>query len=578
MLRRRSALRSTSRSAVRRILCSGALLVGWGFSARAQGEESPQVMRALELESTGKYREAATLFRSALRATPTANALLGLERSYAEIGATDSLLPLLDTLIAARPRDPLYRTVQLRSYQLLHQDERLRGAFERWAREVPRDVTPYREYARILLQLNRPASADSIVARGRVLTGGSSRELQYETAQSRAAMGAWVPSAQAWRSALTDAPHLAGAAAFSLAPAPAAVRDSLRSALARPPAEPGPRRALAELELTWGRPQEGWDALRTIPADTTAATMWEAFGDRAYAEERWTIARDALSSALRVRRTAGLAQRAATAALKSGAPAEVFTLVPLAEMERDPASTARDVVPLHVNALIALGRPAEADALIARFDQWLAPGQRMRLASTLASAWMRAGDLPRARAALASAGAEADSSEAAGWLALYEGRLRSARQLLRSAREPGPELAFALGVLARTRSDSAPELGAAFLALARGDSAGAATRFVTSAAHHPEAAPALLLVSARLQGSQMEAAIPLWQRVVAEFPASPEAVESELEWARALRRRGDAAGAITHLEHLILSAPQSALLPLARRELEMARGAVPPGP
>ena len=535
------------------------------------------MMHALELESSGKYREAATLFRSALRATPTANALLGLERSYAEIGATDSLLPLLDTLIAAKPRDPLYRTVQLRSYQLLRQDDRLRGAFERWAREVPRDVTPYREYARILLQLNRPASADSIVARGRVLSGGSSRELQYETAQSRAAMGAWVLSAQSWRIALADAPHLAGAAAFALAPAPAAVRDSLRSALARLPSEPGPRRALAELELTWGRPQEGWDALRAIPSDTTAATMWEEFGDRAFAEERWSIAHDALSSALKVRRTPGLAQRAATAALRSGVPAEVFTLVPLTEVERDPASTAREVVPLHVSALIALGRPADADALIARFDRWLAPGQRMRLASVLASAWTRAGDLPRARAALASAGAEADSSEAAGWLALYEGRLRDARQLMRSPRDPGPESAFALGVLARTKGDSASELGAAFLALARADSAGAATRFVASAAQHPEAAPALLLVAARLQGSHTDAAIPLWRRVVTEFPASPEAVESELEWARVLRKRDDAAGAITHLEHLILSAPQSALLPLARRELEMARGAMPPG-
>jgi hypothetical protein len=40
---------------------------------------------------------------------------------------------------------------------------------------------------------------------------------------------------------------------------------------------------------------------------------------------------------------------------------------------------------------------------------------------------------------------------------------------------------------------------------------------------------------------------------------------------------GEAAGAIARLEHLILSAPQSALLPQARRELELARGSVPPG-
>jgi hypothetical protein len=42
-----------------------------------------------------------------------------------------------------------------------------------------------------------------------------------------------------------------------------------------------------------------------------------------------------------------------------------------------------------------------------------------------------------------------------------------------------------------------------------------------------------------------------------------------------LRRAGDKAGASAHLEHLILSAPQSALLPQARRELEIVRGTVP---
>jgi tetratricopeptide (TPR) repeat protein len=238
---------------------------------------------------------------------------------------------------------------------------------------------------------------------------------------------------------------------------------------------------------------------------------------------------------------------------------------------------ARDVVPLHVEALAALGRGADAEAVVERFDRYLAPGQRMRLARTVASAWVRAGDIPRARAALRAAGEDADSSEAAGWLALYEGRLGDARALLKSARDAGPELAFALGIVARRRGDSARELGAAFLALARGDTTSAATQFVSAAERHPEAASALLSAAARLLAAHGDdkGAVLLWQRIVAQHADAPEAAESELEWARTLRRRGDAAGAITHLEHLILSAPQSALLPQARRELELARGAVP---
>jgi TolA-binding protein len=57
--------------------------------------------------------------------------------------------------------------------------------------------------------------------------------------------------------------------------------------------------------------------------------------------------------------------------------------------------------------------------------------------------------------------------------------------------------------------------------------------------------------------------------------STPEAPQAELEWARALRRRGDHAGALAHLEHLILTYPQSALVPQARRELDLARAAVP---
>ena len=542
---------------------------------RAQQEERPEVARALDLETAGKYREAAALFRGLVRTMPTPSVVLGLERVYAELGMSDSLLAPLDTVIANFPREPVYRTVQLRTLQILRRDDRLRDAFEKWVRAVPRDPAPYREYARMLLQLGRPSAADSVVARGR-LALGSLKDLEYENAQLRAAMGDWTASAQSWRRALVDAPHLASASAYALAPAPPASRDGIRQALAVPPADPGSRRALAELELTWGRADQAWDALRTLRPDTSAATMWEEFGERAYTEERWAIARDALVAAVHVRRTPQLAQRAASAALRAGAPAEVFGLVPLSEWENDPSRMGREPLALHVGALVALGQARDADALIARFDSQLVPAQRMRLAQMVATAWVRDGDLVKAREALSAAGPAADSSEAAGWLALYEGRLGAARSLLKTSRAPNADLAVAMGIVARARGDDAPLLGAAFLALARGDSAGASTQFVLAAARHAELAPALLLIAARLRALRPDDAILVWQRIVTDYADTPEAVESELEWARVLRKRGDVPGATAHLEHLILSAPQSALLPQARRELELARGAVPP--
>jgi tetratricopeptide (TPR) repeat protein len=543
--------------------------------AHAQEEETPEVVRALDLENQSKYREAAALFRHSLETTPTPGALLGLERVYAELGISDSLLPPLDSLIARNPREGLYRSVKLRTLQILGRQAALREAFEQWAAVAPRDPTPYREYARILIRLGQAGAADSVVQRGSSAIG-SARALDYETAQLRAAEGQWEASAQAWRSALVDAPHLAAAAAYSLAPTPAARRDHILQLLMSPPADPGPRRAAAELSLGWGDPSAAWQALRVLSPDSAAATAWTEFGERALAEERFDIACDALSSALRVRPSPELALEAATAALRAGSPAQVFALAPLG-MAADSAQAAARYLPLHVAALATLGRGAEAEALVARYERWLTPGARTAVAKILATAWVRAGELARAREALRAAGPDADSSDAAGWIALYEGRLADARTLMRGVREPGPELASALGIVARTRGDSAPVLGNAFLTLARGDSAAAATRFVAAAAEHPEAAPAILLVSARVSAARGDeaGALAVWQRIVGEYGDSPEAPESELEWARLLRRRGDRAAAIAHLEHLILSAPESALLPQARRELELVKGTVP---
>jgi tetratricopeptide (TPR) repeat protein len=357
------------------------------------------------------------------------------------------------------------------------------------------------------------------------------------------------------------------------------VRATLRHLLGAPPADAGARRALAELEMTWGQPQAAWDALRALPADTASATAWEEFGDRSMSDERYGVARDALTAALRVRRTPALALKAATAALRAGSPAQVLTLTPQSEWGADAATAARDYLPLHVEALAAMGRGADAERLVAKYDRYLAPGQHERMARLLASAWVRAGDLQHARTALGASGVDADSSDAAGLLALYEGRLDVARRLLRSSQDQSADMALVMGIVSRVRGDNAPQLGAAFLALARGDSAAAAQKFVEAAAQNPEAASALLIASSRIHAARGDAtgAIALWRRIVTEQGDAPEAAEAELEWARALRRSGDTQGATAHLEHLILSAPQSALLPQARRELELLRGSTPPG-
>lgn len=533
--------------------------------------------KALDLEAAGKYREAIPLFRVALRTPAAINALLGLERAYAELGWSDSLVAQLDTLISAEPKEETYRTVQLRTLQTAGRRAELERAFELWIRDMPTSVSPYRELARLLLQRNQSAAADSVLMRARQ-TLGTTKDLQLELAQTRAAQGQWIESARAWRQALFTADYLVQAAAYALTPATSQYRAQIRDIFMALPVEVGSRRALAELEMNWGSPSDGWNALKDLPVDSLSAEAWSEFAKRAEAEDRWVLARSALESALRWKRTPEWSLRAGTAAMNSGDAAAAIRLATLSGAGGDSMRIARSYLPLHARALAALGRPMEAERLVEAYDRFLTPGAKNSLTRTIAWGWVRTGDMSRARAALAATGVEGDSSDAAGWLALYEGNLKTARALLRSGTENSPELASALGLIARLKVDSAPAIGKAYLALARGDSANAARQFVQAADQTPPVRSLLLLLAAQVNlGLRNEAqGIALWRRIVEQDKDTPEAPQAELEWARLLRRKGDIAGATSHLEHMILTYPQSSLVPQARRELELTKQAIPP--
>ena len=143
--------------------------------------------------------------------------------------------------------------------------------------------------------------------------------------------------------------------------------------------------------------------------------------------------------------------------------------------------------------------------------------------------------------------------------------------------EPTPERVAALALLARTKASRSAEVGKAFLALARGDSTTAAASLEAAAKELDDAEPLLLALAARVHAGRgaAERAASLWEMVATRHGGSPEAAEADLEWARSLRRSGREADAVARLEHMILTYPESALVPQARYELEMARGRLP---
>ena len=546
------------------------------IASTSHAQDDPYI-RAMDLEQGGKYREAVGAFRAALTGSNFLPAMLGLERSYAALGWTDSMVPVIDSAIRARPREAMFRSVQLRTLQTLGRTAAARESFERWVRDFPREAGPFREYARMLIDAQQAHAADSVLQRAQRVLGGS-RDFQMEIAQTRAALGLWELSGQAWRDAVQGAPYLERAAIFALTPTPDVARASVRAALLAPPVDPRARQILASLELGWGSPRQAWTALRELTPDDSVAAGWLNFAERAEDAGAWLVARDALVAVIDWRMSSATAVRAAEAALQGGDAQSALILAERAgRAAKDSGAAASASALVHVRALAAAGRAPDAARVADAYAPWLTPSQRDAVRREIAWAWVRAGDVARARAALAVAGTEEEAQEVIGWLALYEGDLRTARSSLRSGGSTA-DAVMAMALLSRTRVAEAPLVGRAFLDLARGDSAAAATGFESAATSVPDAASLMLSLAGRLRAARGEqgAAVALWQRIADRYPDSPEAAEAELDWARALRASGDVKGAVQRLEHLIITFPQSALIPQARRELDLARRAIPP--
>lgn len=546
-----------------------------GAQSRPLGNPTaPLIARALDHENGGRYDQARDAWLEVLRAGGAIPAVLGLERVYTMTGDEDQLLPLLDSLVPLTPADAQLRGAQLRILVITGRDSAADSAFRQW-RDLRRgDVAPFRDYARILLYNGRPQSADSVLTEASAALGGT-RELLLEVAQLRAALGRWGEAAEAWRETMRDQAYYEAAAVFSLSQAPIDARDAVRERLRAERPTVGAFQVLSQLELGWGAPLAGWQVIKDLPPSDTTLHVWEQFSEEAERGQAWAAARDALVAIHAARRARGVedravAERGANAALRAN---DAVTAVELARAARAPGEAPRaELVGVELDALARLGRAAEAERVLAGAAPQLGP-QARAFARTIAWAWIRAGDVARARAVLADAPLDADDA-VAGWLALYDGDLVTARRALRYGDVSATDAVAALSLLSRTRAERSTTIGAAFLALARQDSSAAVTALLRASEELSDAAPLLVTMAARVEmarGADARA-IPLWTRVATAFAQSPEAAEARLEWGRALKRRGDPRGAREQFETLIIDYPGSALVPQARRELD----ALPP--
>jgi tetratricopeptide (TPR) repeat protein len=255
----------------------------------------------------------------------------------------------------------------------------------------------------------------------------------------------------------------------------------------------------------------------------------------------------------------------------------------LAEDRNAPASISSGAAATLVRVLIGEGKLSDAQKRLVDGRAALDPDDFDALRRELVTAWMRSGDLVRADSAIAP-DSSVEGLALGGRVRLYRGDISGAIQRFKEAgpfthdREEATQRTGLLALLQPLERDSFPELGRALLVLEQGDTAGAASGLEQLARGlQPEHGGAELnLVAGRLlQRTGKTSDAERLFRAAASPQAPSTAPAAELALAELLLSTQRPGEAVDVLEHLILTYPQSALVPQARRQLDEARGAVP---
>lgn len=555
----------------------------------AQGRD--ELGAAFALERAGRYDEAAREYRRVLAERPaTPLALFGLERVLEQQGRLRELLPLLDSAIAHRPDDRTIRALQLRVLGSLGDEPSLDRAAEAWLRRDPDAPDPYREWAFALAQRGNPLKARLILERGHQRLGGGA--LLQELAQIAVVAGDWIGATRYWYAATAADPDLGAAAAMALTQAPPHARGGIEDVLLLEYDDAVARRLAADVFVVWNRPGEAWTLLdANLPDDPRrAADLLRRFADRARVvgtREHHRVRGFALE---RVARLVGgiAAQQARIDAARAFADAGERRAAErmLEQIAADPAAAPASAMAA-MATLIAVeadaGRVADAERRLGEWEDRLPAEDVTALRERIAWAWIRRGELHRAERA-AAGDSTLGTVAVLGWIALYRGDLAGATGRFREAgpytgtRSQATDRTAMLALMQRVRGDSVPALGRALLLLARGDTSAAVDGLARAARQLPVdggRADVLVLAGRMAAATRDERAPQLFKAALAADTAGPAAPAAELALAELAVRAGRQREAVERLEHLILSHPESAVVPQARRLLDQVRGAIP---
>lgn len=549
------------------------------------------ITRALDLERRGDYAAAVAAYRTVLSAKPAnASALLGLERSLLPLNRSSELLPFIRDALAAAPTSSVIHGIALRAWAAADQPDSVRSIAERWARIAPTEETPYREWGAAELGRQNRAGARAAYLRGRERLGRPDA-LAAELAQMALADGDYPMALREWLLAVRRLPGYRATAVSTLGQAPEHVRSELLRLLSLEP-DLISRRLEAELRARWGDPLRALRVLTpALPSDRVQSiAALGSFLDQLRAL-RTTAAKQVQGRVLESLADRSPEPQASRLRLES---AEAYSaagdrsaarrmLGGLAENRSAPASISSGAAAALVGVLISEGKLDEAQKRLAELRPTISADEHDLLRRKIVLAWMRSGDLAQADSAIA-VDSSVEGLALSGRIRLYRGDIKGAMTRFKAAgpysgdRVEATRRTVLLALLQPLEADTLPQLGRALLLLEQGDTAQASTALEQLATELPPAhgGAELNLLAGRVlaaSGRSADAERLLRAAAVKEAPGTAPAAELALaELLISARRPGEA---MDLLEHLILTYPQSALVPQARRKLDEARGAVP---
>jgi len=556
----------------------------------SSSEESRLLREAARAESAGDYAASVEILTSLLAERPASSgAIFALERVLRAQGRVSQVLEPIDAFLAVDPVSTGPRYLKLRILLEVDSLAELRSAAQSWIAQNPASPDSYREVARVYERAFGGEAALSVLRRGQNRAGGG--VLAVEAGDVLLRLDRPLEALMEWARALDG----------SDAQAPGALRRMVRTAGEHPGLAPGVvreltaegaseprRRAAIEIALEARLQPEALSLAEEVAGDLPERERDGFLNAMLRLAEEKDADQLALWTLQQLRRETPRGSRARTLdrqiAVTSLVTGDTVRALEARERyarglpERSPER--RRALAEMIRLETATGAPlALLDRFAAFREEFPNAPEADPLAVALSARFRENGDLETAAFVLEGVQGPLSAQERA-WLALEADNRESARinLMLAAGGLPATEATAVvqlIGILDRVGEQAAALAGRVAIARHR-QGADAAFSLVNDAVHAlpPDDQPPLLALAARIADEidQQGEAARLRESLAATFPESSEAPEAILQLARyrAATPTGVPA-AIELLEELILARPNSAVVPVARRELERLR-------